>query len=78
VGRWVAAFRDQGDKGFIARQVSGRPSKLTSTQEKIALRWQTDCPLEHGFETELWTVPRLGQLIQEKFGVRLNPRSRST
>lgn len=74
VRRWLAAFRDRGDAGLVARPVPGRPSKLTPTQEKIALRWLTESPTHHGFETELWTAVRLGQLIQEEFGVRLNPR----
>jgi transposase len=30
--------------------------------------------MHHGFETELWTAARLGQLIREEFGVGLNPR----
>jgi transposase len=74
VRRWLAVFRRQGAEGLVARRVPGRPRKLTSTQEKIALRWLTDSPLEHGFPTELWTASRLGQLIQEGFGVRLNSR----
>jgi transposase len=74
VRRWLAAFRAQGGAGLVARPVSGRPCKLTSTQEKIALRWLTESPSLHGFETELWTAARLGQLIREEFGVRLNPR----
>jgi transposase len=74
VRRWLAAFRRQGVDGLVARPVPGRPSKLTLTQEKIALRWLTDNPVEHGFATELWTTSRLGQLIQEEFGVRLNAR----
>src|SRR4051812_14540984 len=78
VRRWRIAFRDRGDAGLVVRPVSGRPSKLTTTQEKIALRWLTESPLHHGFETELWTAARLGQLIREEFGVALNPRYLST
>src|SRR5512142_3359437 len=74
VRRWMATFRDQGAHGLAARPVSGRPRKLTPIQEKIALRWLTESPLHHGFETELWTAPRLGQLIREEFGVPLHPR----
>jgi transposase len=78
VRRWLAAFRVRGNAGLVARPVSGRPGKLTSTQEKIALRWLTESPTHHGFETELWTAARLGQLIREEFGVTLNPRYLST
>lgn len=78
VRRWLAAFRDRGDAGLVSRPVSGRPAKLTSTQEKVALRWLADSPTHHGFPTELWTATRLGQLIREEFGVGLNPRYLST
>jgi transposase len=78
VRRWLAAFRDRGAAGLVIKPVSGRPAKLTSTQEKVALRWLTDSPTHHGFPTELWTATRLGQLIREEFGVGLNPRYLST
>ena len=78
VRRWLAAFRDRGVNGLAAGPVPGRPRKLTPTQEKIALRWLTDSPMHHGFETELWTAARLGQLIREEFGIRLNTRYLST
>jgi transposase len=74
VRRWVAAFRDRGEHGLIARPVPGRPRKLTSTQEKILRRWLDESPTAHGFETELWTAPRLGRLIREEFAVELHPK----
>ncbi len=74
VRRWLAAFRDRGDAGLVAKPVPGRPSKLTPIQEKIALRWLTESPTHHGFETELWTAARLGALVREEFGVQLNAR----
>src|SRR4051794_391158 len=63
VRRWLAAFRAGGEAGLAVKSVSGRPGKLTSIQEKIALRWLTEDPTHHGFETDLWTAARLGQLI---------------
>jgi transposase len=73
VRRWVAAFGRQGAAGLAARPASGRPRKLTTTQEKIALRWLADNPTDHGFATELWTAPRLGLLIEQEFGVHFHP-----
>jgi transposase len=72
VRRWIAAYREGGGQGLLSRPVPGRPPKLTTTQEKIVRRWLTDSPGEHGFETELWTASRVGQLIHEEFGIRLN------
>lgn len=74
VWRWLALSRGGGPKGLSARPTPGRPRKLTTTQEKIVLRWVRDSPLEHGFTTELWTAPRIAHLIEQEFGVRFNPR----
>jgi transposase len=78
VRRWVATYRGQGERGLLSRPASGRPPKLTLLQEKIVRRWLADSPMEHGFETELWTAPRLARLIQEEFDVELKPRYLST
>jgi transposase len=73
VYRWVAAFGQHGAAGLAARPVPGRPSKLTSTQEKIVYRWLADNPIDHGFATELWTAPRLAQLLDEELGISMHP-----
>jgi transposase len=33
-----------------------------------------DNPMKHGFATELWTGPRLAQLIEQEFGTHLHPQ----
>jgi transposase len=63
-----------GATGLSGHAAPGRPRKLTTTQEKIVLRWLADNPTEHGFPTELWTTARLGRLIEQEFGVTFNPR----
>jgi transposase len=73
VRRWVAAFRCRGAAALAAQPVSGRPPKLTVTQEKIVRRWLADNPIDLGFATELWTAPRLGLLIEQEFGVHFHP-----
>jgi transposase len=78
VRRWVATFRQHGADGLAAQPVPGRPPKLTSTQEKIVCRWLVDNPTEHGFATELWTAPRLAQLIEQEFGVHFHPNYLTT
>jgi transposase len=74
VWRWLASFREQGSEGLSSQRVPGRPPKLTTTQEKIIRRWLTENPTKHGFATELWTGPRLAQLIRQEFGIGLNPQ----
>src|SRR5438874_1920140 len=69
VRRWLSAFRRHGDDGLAARAVSGRPPKLSPTQEKVVRRWLAENPLEHGFATELWSAPRLAALIEQEFDI---------
>src|SRR5438105_7184795 len=72
VRRWWASFEDQGWAGLAARPARGRPPKLTATQEKVVRRWLADNPTAHGFATDLWTAPRLAQLIEEEFDIHFH------
>jgi transposase len=74
VRRWVATFRQAGGAGLVARPPSGRPPKLTRTQEKVIRRWLADKPTEHGFPTDLWTGPRVAHMIRQEFGVAINAK----
>jgi transposase len=74
VRRWVAAYREAGGSGLVARLASGRPPKLTHVQEKVIRRWMADKPTEHGFPTDLWTGPRVAHMIRQEFAVEINPR----
>jgi transposase len=73
VRRWLTAYRCHGSAGLVAQPVPGRPPQLTSTQEKIVRRWLSDHPTEHGFATDLWSAPRLAQLIKQEFGAHVHP-----
>jgi transposase len=74
VRRWLAALRQRGPAGLASQPVPGRPPKLSATQEKIIRRWLAGCPTEFGFATELWSAPRLAQLIEQEWGIRLHPK----
>jgi transposase len=74
VQRWWRIFLQRGWKGLAATAGAGRPQKLTSTQEKIAIRWLQDKPTDFGFTTELWTCRRLSGLIWQEWRIRLQPR----
>lgn len=73
VRRWLAAFRRHGSAGLAAQPARGRPPKLSPAQEKIVRRWLADNPTEHGFATELWSAPRLVQLIEQEWGISFHP-----
>ena len=70
VRRWKATHRQKGEKGIRAKQASGRPSKLDSAAlrklEKALLKGSRKA----GYPTDLWTCPRVAQLVHSLFGVR--------
>ena len=51
----------------------GRPERLSAAQRQELVRLLKEGALAAGFSTELWTAPRIAQLIQTKFSVKLVP-----
>lgn len=72
VSRWVGKFRVGGHFALQRRAGSGRPRKLEELTEAeirgIVLRGAT----AFGFETDLWTVGRLRQVIRDEFQIQLS------
>ena len=73
VERWMRAFRKHGRKGLKAKSAPGRPPKLSPVQEREVLRWFRRSPREFGFPTELWSAPRVTEVIRRKFHKSFHP-----
>jgi transposase len=72
VFRWMRRVHLQGEEGLQRKAGSGRPRKLEELTED-GLRAIVVQPASHfGYETDLWTVGRLGHVIQEQFQVSLS------
>jgi transposase len=54
----------------LQRRPRGRPSGLDAQQRTDLVRLLKEGALAQGFATELWTLRRVGQLIEEKFSRR--------
>lgn len=54
----------------LQRRPRGRPSGLEALQRAALVRLLKEGALAQGFATELWTLRRVGQLIEEKFSRR--------
>lgn len=55
--------------GVAAKPKAPPPSKLSDAQFDQLRQWLMDGPLACGFDTDLWTCPRVAQLIHQRFGV---------
>jgi transposase len=69
VRRWKAAARKHGEAGVRARAAPGRPSKLTPRHKRRLEDFLLKGALATGFDTDLWTCPRVAELIKQRFGI---------
>lgn len=70
VRRWKAAHHHQGGQALRARLASGRPPKLIPRQLRQVERALLKGAKAAGFATDLWTCPRVAQVIARRFGVQ--------
>jgi len=69
VRRWKAAHQQEGERALAAKPASGRPPKLDAKQLGQLERALLKGAQAAGFPTDLWTCPRVAQLISHRFGV---------
>ena len=50
----------------------GRPARLDDEQLQALGRTLLQSPTEHGFGTELWTLKRVGALVERQYGVKFS------
>jgi transposase len=70
VRRWKAAYRQQGKRGLQAKPAFGRPPRLSALHKRRLETHLLKGAKAAGFATDLWTCPRIAQLIHAKFGTR--------
>lgn len=69
VRRWNAAFRKTGKHGIAAKPASGRPAKLDDAEKRQLENVLLKGARAAGYPTDLWTCPRVAQVIAEHFAV---------
>ena len=70
VRRWRASHDSGGNQALTAKPASGRPHKLDPSSKKRLERHLLMGAKSCGYETDLWTCPRIAQVIHRKLGVR--------
>lgn len=69
VKNWIAAFCKRGMAGIAAKKHPGATPKLTKQQRNGLQRRLMNGAVSNGFATEMWTAPRVRQLILDVYGV---------
>ncbi len=68
IHRWLSRYHEAGgETGLRRRPVSGRPRKLEHLSEYNLRRLVLAPASRYGFETDLWTVSRLHQVLTDRF-----------
>ena len=69
VQRWLKAAREEGVDALRGKPHAGAAPKLTADQREDLRQRLLEGALAAGFDTDLWTCPRVWQLIQDVYGV---------
>jgi transposase len=67
---WKALLDEGGINALRAVPERGRPAQLDAAQLASVRSTLLQSPTEHGFGTELWTLKRVGSVIERMHGVR--------
>jgi transposase len=70
VVRWYQAYRRSGRRGLNARPTPGRPCRLSGKQKATLKRLLKRGAQRAGYTNDLWTLRRVGKLVEAQFGVR--------
>ena len=69
---WVGVFCCYGVQGAPRQKPTGRPPKLTPTQQAALATLIDEGPVKAGFSGACWRSPMIQQLIYDRFGVFYN------
>jgi len=68
VSRWAQTLEQSGEKGLRAAGRAGRLPLLDTRQRQRLEKLLLEGPEKLGYETPLWTCPRVADLIEREFG----------
>ncbi len=73
VGEWSRRMRAGGLRRLHPHISTGRPARLTPSQQRALLRQLKRGALAADFPTDRWTLERVQQLIKREFQVEYHP-----
>lgn len=71
--RWFRAFEESGVAGLASKGPRGRPSRLSPADLRKVERILLQGALKNGYRTDLWTLPRVTEVIEKATGEGYHP-----
>jgi len=69
VSNWRKLWKAHGLEGLKAKPAGHRRALLSPAQKEQLAGFLEQGPAEHGLAKPFWTLPLVGQLVQQRFGV---------
>lgn len=69
VYKWLWRYQKEGFKGLSSKPRPGRPGKLNPKKKKSLETLLLKGAKRAGFSTDLWTCPRIADVIYKSFGI---------
>ena len=73
VRRWRQAVQKGGLEALKAKPHPGPKPRLNEKQKQRLVKTLLAGPCKAGYRTDLWTCPRVAEVIAKKFGVKYHP-----
>ena len=69
VVRWKQAYERKGKTGLRTKPIPGRPPRLPAAEMGTLTKLLVAGAQQAGYATDLWTLRRVADLIEKRFGV---------
>ena len=70
---WFVAWRRNGKKALVAAGRAGRKPRLSASQLKRVEKALLKGPRANGLDADLWSLPRIAEVIARVTGVQYHP-----
>lgn len=71
---WMHKYREDGLESLQSTNNAGAPSSLKQTAIFRLIKMLRQPAQDHGFDSDLWTGPRVRILIRKKFGIKFHAK----
>ena len=75
VSRWLKMYKEKGEEGLDPKPNAGSKPLLNAKQREKLAEYLLRGPRAHGYDTELWTLARIAEVIEDRFGISYHPCS---
>ncbi len=73
VSRWFEQWQQGGLPALKGAGRAGRKPKVQAEHLKILTAAMNEGPRAHGLPTNLWTLPRIAQVLHQQTGIKCHP-----